>query len=526
VTVGIDHCIHDAMMNPDPVTDVKVVCDNGQIGVGHVNGAPFISSPTSNVFKVDPPTTSGTFDVLVSVQDAFGNTRILCAPTISFTAADDDGAIEERIAAVINANPVCAAASISANLSVPAGNREEDDFEPSGVSLSGPAVSGAQLFLTLRLRTNNAATGMCFTMSGLGEPFTHNLAIMRTAITTGPNGAAGEGITLTERTNLGICNRSIVTTPGESAGDIAEALRAAFHAPGNPDDCPASENPVDVTREGADLITVLADTWTICNNDAQVGFAVGPEELTLSQLCAVPPTLTTPGPITITSCNHPSIGTATATPACGGNVVVTNDAPSTFPLGTTVVHYRAEDSLGNVATGTQVVTAVLGDDASCCPTGYNVIKGNSGFNILIGTSGNDCILGLGGDDQIFGNGGNDAISGGAGNDIISGGSGDDYINGGDGIDHVHGDSGNDNILGGAGNDDLDADDGNDVVHGGDGNDSLSGGNGNDSLFGENGNDLIDGGLGTDTEDGGPGTDTCLRSLPLTDVVTSCETTIP
>jgi hypothetical protein len=541
--VSIDHCIHDANNNPDPVTEVKIVCDNGQLGFAHVNGAPFVVAPTSNIFHVDPPHASGSFDVLASVEDAFGATRVLCSTTIPFSASDSDAVIEQRIADSINASPACQAATVSADTKAEPVVEAEDNFAGTGVTLFAPGVSGAQLLLTLRLHANHAASGMCFTMDELGDQATHNLAIMRTAITTGPNGASGGALTITEQSNLGTCHRSIATTAGETAGAIAEAIRAAFQDPTNSLECPASENPVDVTREGADLITVLADTWTICDNDPGVGVTVGPEELDVGHLCTTPPSLVAPPPITITSCTNPAIGTATATSNCGGNAVVTNNAPSTFALGDTVVTWRAEDSFGNVTTSTQTVTAVLGDDTSCCPAGSHIMQGTSGVNILIGTSGSDCILGLGGDDQIFGNGGNDFISGGAGNDLISGGSGDDYVNGGDGIDHIHGDSGNDTLLGGAGNDDIDADsgndtlvggagddelegdDGNDVMSGGDGADKLYGNDGTDTLRGDDGNDYLDGGPQSDIEDGGAGQDKCLRSLSSADTLISCETVI-
>jgi hypothetical protein len=53
-----------------------------------------------------------------------------------------------------------------------------------------------------------------------------------------------------------------------------------------------------------------------------------------------------------------SIGTATAKDICDANPTITSDAPSVFPLGVTVVTWKATDASGNVATGTQRVTVV------------------------------------------------------------------------------------------------------------------------------------------------------------------------
>jgi hypothetical protein len=178
------------------------------------------------------------------------------------------------------------------------------------------------------------------------------------------------------------------------------------------------------------------------------------------------PTITAPANRTISVCVGANIGTATASDRCGPTTV-TNNAPAKFPLGQTVVTWTARDAAGNTATATEVVTAVLGDDASCCPNGTNVIVGTAGSDRLTGTPGRDCILGRGGDDIIDGGGGDDFISGGAGRDQIIGGFG------------------------------------------------------NDTIFGGADDDTIDSGPGDDFIDGGPGTDVCAGSLG-TNVIVNCE----
>jgi hypothetical protein len=164
------------------------------------------------------------------------------------------------------------------------------------------------------------------------------------------------------------------------------------------------------------------------------------------ELTFVPPDLT------LSSCRRPALGTARAIDNCGGTPVVTSDAPEVFPLGRTTVTWSARDAAGNLTTATQVVTAVLADDASCCPAGTRVLVGTPGSDRLIGSSGRDCILGLGGDDRIEGGGGSDFVSGGAGSDQITGGGENNYIWGGGGDDVIDGQGGDDFIDGGSGTD--------------------------------------------------------------------------
>jgi Ca2+-binding RTX toxin-like protein len=218
-----------------------------------------------------------------------------------------------------------------------------------------------------------------------------------------------------------------------------------------------------------------------------------------------------PPAIAKVGCGPVALGQATASAACG-SVVITNDAPASFPVGRTVVTWTATVTPASgpplQTTATQVVTVLLGDNSACCPAGYNVIKGNSNNNTLNGTSGNDCILGFGAQDTINGNGGNDIISAGDGDDVITGGAGDDNVNGGSGQDRITDSVGNDTLSGGDGDDRVEGGPGNDALFGGQGQDRLICGDGNDSAFGEDGSDTLEGGLGNDVLDGGPGGDTC------------------
>jgi Ca2+-binding RTX toxin-like protein len=225
-------------------------------------------------------------------------------------------------------------------------------------------------------------------------------------------------------------------------------------------------------------------------------------------VCDTPLVVPAPAPLVISSCHSPSLQPPTPTHACGSVSVDLKGAPIDFPLGTSTITWVLTDALGNSVTVPQTVTAVLGDDPSCCPAGTNVIMGTSNNDTITGTAGRDCILALGAQDTVNGGGGDDFISGGEGDDVLNGGLGNDRIYGGGGQDVISGNDGNDTLFGGAGDDQCFGGAGNDVLSGGDGQDKLFGEDGADQLLGENGDDRLSGGNGNDVLDGGPGHNAC------------------
>jgi hypothetical protein len=191
-------------------------------------------------------------------------------------------------------------------------------------------------------------------------------------------------------------------------------------------------------------------TWTVRDDagnssTATQAVTVNMRDTTAPKFSFVPPA------VTISQCTGANIGQATAADACGA-ITISNDAPAKFPLGKTTVTWTARDAAGNRTTAKQTVTAVLGDDGSCCPAGTTVIVGTALRDTLRGTAGKDCILGLDGDDIIDGAGGDDFISGGAGRDDVQGGPGKDVVLGGADNDVINGGPGDDTIDGGSGTD--------------------------------------------------------------------------
>jgi hypothetical protein len=77
-----------------------------------------------------------------------------------------------------------------------------------------------------------------------------------------------------------------------------------------------------------------------------------------------PPTITAPAPVEVAetspSGTAASLGTPTVSDACDDDPTVTNDAPSLFLAGDTVVTWTATDASGNSAAATQTVTVIPG----------------------------------------------------------------------------------------------------------------------------------------------------------------------
>ncbi|MEM4250068.1 MAG: HYR domain-containing protein, partial [Candidatus Nitrosotenuis sp.] len=236
------------------------------------------------------------------------------------------------------------------------------------------------------------------------------------------------------------------------------------------------KNTVDLgSVEATDLVEIASIT-----NDAPDTFALGEtivtwtatdeagNSATATQIVTVvdttAPKITVPQNIVIDAIalqTPLSVGTATVFDLTDSSPQITNNAPSVFPLGETIVTWTAVDKYGNSINQTQLVTV----QACGRPhSSYNQILGSEEDDMLLGTTLADLIFGFGGDDIIFGDKGNDCILGGEGDDIIYGNEGDDVINGDNGADIIKGQSGQDTLTGGSGTD---------IINGGDDNDSCT-----------------------------------------------------
>ena len=234
------------------------------------------------------------------------------------------------------------------------------------------------------------------------------------------------------------------------------------------------------------------------------------------------------------------------------DVQISNDAPTYYEFGETIVTWTATDSSGNSASATQTVTiidstepvlslpenviidatglenfvdigiasvddiiddapAVTNDAPVVFPLGETIVTwtatdkfGNSSSSSQI-VSVQACGNSSSNYNLIIGTEDGDTIIGSSLPDLI-------FAKGGDDI--IFADKGNDCVLAGEGND---------IIFGDDGNDNISGEGGNDIIKGNSGEDILFGNLGLDIIDGGDDIDTCIViDEQNNDIVIKCE----
>jgi hypothetical protein len=114
-------------------------------------------------------------------------------------------------------------------------------------------------------------------------------------------------------------------------------------------------------------------TWTV--TDAAGNTASDTQIVTVVD--TIPPTIQAPDTLTVLVNAPKSVLTGTATDIVDPNPTLTNDAPDFFPPGTTTVTWTAEDSSGNTATKTTIVTAIYSFSGFLAPLGSGTFKAGS-----------------------------------------------------------------------------------------------------------------------------------------------------
>ena len=285
------------------VAAVIAIC-GPQVGIDLITGCPPVTSPPSSWIsltglggflaasgeEVSPQALpAGAFQLLPTLQTGNGTSETLCSVNVPIAATDTPPDVLKKARDAVNASAICIAKGVSAEI-LPAIPTEEEDLFPGedNLKLLAPGLTGGQLVPSLHAAPGQA-TGICFSMNKLGIPVGNQVRIMRARFETAAGGAAGGAIELRERSGLGNCAIRVPLPPGGSANDIAQAVEAAFQAPGIPGpnpNCPADVNPRDVNRHGNghSVVTVLPTEVEVCLEDPQVGISLAPEEVCFTDL--------------------------------------------------------------------------------------------------------------------------------------------------------------------------------------------------------------------------------------------------
>ncbi|PIR00231.1 MAG: hypothetical protein COV66_07015, partial [Nitrospinae bacterium CG11_big_fil_rev_8_21_14_0_20_45_15] len=176
-----------------------------------------------------------------------------------------------------------------------------------------------------------------------------------TVVTHSATDGAGNTSTGTQNVTVTDTTPPVVTAPANITQEATAALSPIPLGTASAVDLvdgPLTPTPDNVGPFPGGTTTI---TWSVTDANGNTGTATQ----TVTVTDTTPPVLTVPADVTVeatSAATAVAIGTATAIDAVDGAVTPTNDAPATFPVGTTVVNYSVTDAAGNTSTGTQNVT--------------------------------------------------------------------------------------------------------------------------------------------------------------------------
>jgi hypothetical protein len=157
---------------------------------------------------------------------------------------------------------------------------------------------------------------------------------------------------------------------------------------------------VTITRSGVPAGNFFpVGTTTIIYTATDAGGNTATAGQTVTVIDNMPPTVTAPAPVTVTtgagatSCgvyiSDATLGTATASDNCGSVSITRSGVPAGnfFPVGTTTITYKATDLVGNEADATQIVTVIDNQQPIlACPSNITVagnIPGSCSANVSV-----------------------------------------------------------------------------------------------------------------------------------------------
>jgi len=135
----------------------------------------------------------------------------------------------------------------------------------------------------------------------------------------------------------------------------------------DPDDAPSS---IQLTNDAPSLLPFGTTTVTWTATDPAGNTATAQQAVTVAD--TTPPTISCPAGIDTAYTAHPALGTPSVSDLADASPVITNNAPATFPAGTTTVTWTATDHSGNTGQCSQQVT--LHAPTSLLYTGSQIVN--------------------------------------------------------------------------------------------------------------------------------------------------------
>ncbi|MBA3242773.1 MAG: HYR domain-containing protein, partial [Acidobacteria bacterium] len=357
---------------------------NGSCGFNVIvteGGGPTISCPANIVTSVaagsctatvnpGTPTTTGSGVTVVGVRgegQALSDPYTAGTTIITWTATDNVG----RIARCTQTVTVNASGNDTTPPTINA---------PADLTLSSGAQGGACGLIVGegQLGSPQATDDACSTtVTRTGVPADNFFPVGTTTITWTATDASGNSASDTQIVTVIEDTPPTIAAPADANYTCLSQVPAASPSQatgvttlddnGNPQTGPPADNcgvpvvTVSETSSGAGSASsprIITRTFTA--TDAAGNTASDAQTITV--IDDAPPTITAPGDVSVNadpaSCavSGVTLGSATADDNC--SVTVSNNAPASFPAGTTTVTWTATDGAGNTATDTQVVNVV------------------------------------------------------------------------------------------------------------------------------------------------------------------------
>lgn len=190
-------------------------------------------------------------------------------------------------------------------------------------------------------------------------------------------------------TTSGVCSYTVVGNEFDAAltsncGDstLNYALSGATIATGSTtlQNVVFNKGVTTVTWNASDACNTSTSTFTVTVKDEEKPVFTTPIDITLSNdsgQCGK--TLTLTNPIVTDNCGIASI---------------TNDAPAIFPVGSTIVNWKAEDENGNISNATQTVTVTDSETPTVSSTASVSLcyDANANYTIPLATANDNCTI--------------------------------------------------------------------------------------------------------------------------------------
>ncbi|WP_433835229.1 HYR domain-containing protein [Flavobacterium anhuiense] len=238
---------------------------------------------------------------------------------------------------------------------------------PATVTVSADANSCVATGVALGTpTTSDNCTGTVMVTNNAPSSF----PIGNTTVTWTAKDAAGNTQTCTQTVTVNDTEKPSITCPAtvtvSADANSCVATGVALGTPTTSDNCTGT---VTVTNNAPSSFPIGNTTVTWTAQDAAGNTQTCTQTVTVND--TEKPSITCPATVTVSadanSCvaTGVALGTPTTSDNCTGTVMVTNNAPSSFPIGNTTVTWTAKDAAGNIETCTQtvkVIGAIIAND--------------------------------------------------------------------------------------------------------------------------------------------------------------------